>query len=140
VLAVNKSFGPAWLVIVLILGVLMGAAGGALFVTWKVAGYETDAIAQSVAENAMGVIPALAALGEDDSELRLERFESAARTQITASIVTLHFGLRYASDEKRDYFEDVLRHIARIREKLKIGAYSAPPRQDIEDILRTYVE
>jgi len=135
-----KRIGATWVLVGFVVGVLLGATGGALLVTWKVMRFEADAITQSVAENAMGVIPALAALDEEEVELRLERFESAARTQIIGSIVAMHFSLRYVTEEKGKYIEGVLRHIAANREKLRVGKYGDPARNDIEDILKVYVE
>ena len=136
----KKEFGITWVIVVLIIGVVSGAAGGALLVTWKVMRFEADAITQSVAENAMGVIPELIALDEEETEARLAKFESAARSQIIGSIVALHFSLRYVTEEKRKSIEGVLRHIAANRDKLKVGKYGDPPRDDIENILKAYDE
>lgn len=135
-----KKIGATWVIVIFVVGVLLGTVGGAAFVTWKVMRFEADAVTQSVAENAMGVMPALLALGGKDVESRIDKFEKAARIQIIGSIVAMHFSLRFVTEEKGKYVEGVLRHIAANRAKLKVGMYGDPVRNDIEEILKEYAE
>jgi len=54
--------------------------------------------------------------------------------------VALHVSLRFLNNERKPHIEEVLRSIAANREKLKIGRFGEPPRDDIEEILNVYAE
>jgi len=97
----GKKFVASLVVVALVIGVLLGVAGGSSFVIWKVIRFETDAIVMAVAERTFSLVPVVIALGTEKEEERLNRFESAARSQLTAGIVALHSSLPMLSEEKR---------------------------------------
>ena len=134
----NKKFGVSWIIVVFIVGVFFGAAGGALFVTWKVIRFETDAIASAVAETTFSMVPPVAALNGENEEERLKLFESAARTRLNGGVLTLHASLPMLSEEKRVQITNILISISRNREKLALGRFESPPRDHIEEILAIY--
>ena len=121
-----------------IVGAIVGGASGALFVTWKVLGYETDAMAMSVAESTYSVVPAILALNSDDQDLQFQLFEAAARTQLNSGISALHASIRLLSEERRKHIQGVLKSISANREKLSLGEFDNPPKPHIEEILAQY--
>ena len=133
-----KRIGIAWVLAIFCVGILLGAAGGALLVTWKVMRFEADAITDAVADSTGKASWLLVVLNEEDFEKRLELVESTARAQTITGALTLHFNLPHLSDKKRKYVEGVLKSVASNREKLRIGNFSDPPRSDIDDILKLY--
>jgi len=135
-----KKIGAAWVVAIFVVGVVIGALGGALIVTWEVSRFETDAIAHAVADSTFSTVPILIAFNEESVDKRLALIESAARSQLTAGIVVMHVSMSMVSDEKKNSFHEILRSIASKREKLKVGKFSDPPLEHIEEILAAYAD
>lgn len=135
-----KKVSAAWVVAVFVMGVVVGALGGALIVILEVQRYEADAIAFAVADSTFSTVPTLIAFDEESADKRLALIESAARSQLTAGIVVMHVSMSMVSDEKKDQLQEILRSIASKRERLKVGRFSDPPLDHIEEILATYAD
>lgn len=135
-----KKITIFWITLSFVTGLTVGGLGGALFVLAEKMRYETDAIATAFAENVLSVTSPLIVINDKEGAARIDAFEAAARTIVIAGVGSLHVALRFMSDEKKPYIEGVLRGIAKNREKLKIGRFGEPSRDDIEEILNEYAD
>ena len=129
-----------WVVAIFVMGVVVGGLGGALIVAREVQRYEADAITDAIAKSTFSAVPTLIAFDEGSMDKRLALVESAARSELTAGIAMLHASMSLVSDEKKDQHQEILRSIALKRERLKVGRYSDPPLDHIEEILATYAD
>ena len=135
-----KKIGAVWVVAIFAVGVVVGGLGGALIVALQVQRYEADAATSVIAASTFRTVPTLLAFDEGNMDKRLALVESAARSELTAGIAMLHASLSLVSDEKRDQHKKILRSIALKRERLKVGRFSDPPLDHIEEILATYAD
>ncbi|MCH8142720.1 MAG: hypothetical protein IH908_14110 [Proteobacteria bacterium] len=135
-----KKIGLAWVVAIFVVGIVIGALGGALIVTVKNMRFETSVLTLAVADSSFSVVPTLLAFNEANLDKKLHLIESAARGQLNAGIVVMHSNMQIVSDEERDTLQGILRSITSKRERLKIGQFDDPPKDHIEDILAAYAD
>ena len=135
-----KKVSAAWIGAVFVMGVVVGALGGALLVTREVSRFEADAMTLAVLDTTASQVSILAAFNEENFEKQMNLIESAARIHLISGLLTLHLNMPVLSDEKRQTVRGTLKFIAINREKLKIGRFSEPPSDHIEKILASYAD
>lgn len=121
-------------------GLAIGGLSVALYLQTENSRFESEVLTQAVANSAYSYVPTLLAVTEDSVEQQIQQIESTARTQLIAGILLMNANMEYVSDNSRKHFRMILSSVARNREKLRLGQYASPPRDDIEAILVAYSE
>ena len=135
-----KKIGAAWVVAIFVVGVVIGALGGALLVTWEVLRFEADAMTSAAVDTTGSQVSILVAFNEENFDKQMNLIESVTRIHLISGILTLHLNMPVLSDEKRQAVTGTLKYIALNREKLKIGRFAEPPHDRIEEILAAYAD
>lgn len=133
-----KKIRPFLVLGIFAMGLVVGSLSGALYYSSMYSRIEATALTYAIADSTITLVPMLLGFGENNLDTRISILELSARRQMTIGIVAMHINLPIVEDGKRKRILGVLRSIAEKREKLKLGKFAEPPREDIEEILVSY--
>lgn len=124
--------------VVFVIGFVVGGLSVALYLQTEKSRYEADVLTQAIANSAFSYVPTLLAVSDGSIEDQISQIEASARTQLTGGVLLMNSNMDYVSPSSKEHFERILTSIAKNREKLGLGQYASPPREDIEAILIAY--
>lgn len=134
----RKTIGLIGAALFFVAGLALGSGLGALYFSWKSISVESQAMTMAVADSAQRLTVLVNALDHEDSQKRIELFESGARSELNAAIVRMHATVTTLNGPQKRYVLDALRSISLKRKSLGLGQYDDPPKPHIEDILTQY--